>query len=217
MTIKSYGSLLMAGAVASGITLSSCQSKTPRTATGSPPKVAVGRQLPMPPPEDPDDVFSRYIAALNDHDVALALSFLAETFTFRVEGADFRLDKSQVRDLLEWDAAVEGSYRYSAVRTAPNELQVVLHERNRFFEALGVEQRRFQVTYRFGGGQITEQILSFDAAEEQAFEDAFRPARAWVQGRPADWARVTRDGSLLFNGETARIWLRLLQEYGKRP
>ncbi len=155
-----------------------------------------------------------YRAALNNHDIETAMSFLAEEYKLRFVGTEFVMSKADLPAMLGWDSGVNGRVDWDVAKSEAETLTFEGRERNDFFELLGVAHLRFRTTFRFDGkGKIIEQLYE-TYPDQPSWEEAIKPAIEWASRyRPVELKEIHPEGQMIYTEEAARRWVTLLREW----
>ena len=155
-----------------------------------------------------------YRAALNNHDIETAMSFLAEEYKLRFVGTEFVMSKADLPPILGWDSGVNGHVDWDVAKGEAEALTFEGRERNDFFMLLGIAHLRFRSTFRLdGNSKIIEQLYE-TYSDQPSWEEAIKPAIEWAsRHRPAKLAEVYPEGQMIYTEEAARRWVELLREW----
>ena len=155
-----------------------------------------------------------YRAALNNHDIEAAMSFLAEEYKLRFVGTEFVMSKADLPRILGWDSGVNGHVEWDVAEGQAEALTFEGRERNDFFELLGIAHLRFRTSFKLDGkGKIIEQLYE-KLPGQPSSEEAMKPAVEWAsRHRPAELQEIYPDGRMIYTEEAARRWVALLREW----
>jgi hypothetical protein len=161
--------------------------------------------------------FEAYRRAMNSHDLQAVLSCLAADYEFKVANSNYKVAKKDVVGQLEWDFATNARSAYSDIQIQGNTISTVLTERNDFYKAIGVSERKFQFTFVYNDqGLIKEAILEKSLSSAEAFDAALKPALEWARKeRPGELAEIYPNNNFVYTTQMAKRWLRLLSDWRK--
>ena len=106
---------------------------------------------------------------------------------------------------------------YSDIQIKGNIISTVLTEQNDFYKAIGVSERKYQLTFVYDDqGLIKEAVLEKSLSSSEAFDVALNPALEWARKeRPGELAEIYPNNNFVYNTQTAKRWLRLLNDWHK--
>ena len=160
------------------------------------------------------EIVELYRAALNNHDIETAMSFLADDFKLRFVGTEFVMSKPDLPRMLGWDTGVNGHVEWDVPKGKAAPLTFEGRESNDFFELLGIAHLRFRASFRLDANRkIIEQWYETHPGQP-SWEEAIKPAVEWAsRHRPAELQKIYPDGQITFTEEMARRWVTLLNEW----
>lgn len=161
---------------------------------------------------------ARYVALHRAGDVEGLLAIHTPDTEFLMPGQEPIRGRDALRDLLEWDAVLESQLEMQGIRLEGNTLWVErVVERNRFFQALGLDQVRYGPGTRF---VLREGLIAGLYPAQQSEEDLARGRAAyqrlmdWLAAdRPDALQRLLPGGKMRYDAESARLWLDVLREW----
>jgi len=161
--------------------------------------------------------FEAYRRAMNSHDLQAVLSCLAADYEFKVANSNYKVAKKDIIGQLEWDFAMNARSAYSDIQIKGNIISTVLTEQNDFYKAIGVSERKYQLTFVYDDqGLIKEAVLEKSLSSSEAFDVALNPALEWARKeRPGELAEIYPNNNFVYNTQTAKRWLRLLNDWHK--
>lgn len=152
-----------------------------------------------------------FLRRVNEHDVEAAFAMLAPDFEFRDAGRTFSIGREGALPMLEWDAAVRARSRIDVLDEGGVSVEARLIERNAFLTALGIESLSHRVRYVAGDGLIHGIVLLEAGGVMSRVSAALEPVLEWAEHeRPEELSAVTAEGSPIYTGESASIWLEIL-------
>src|SRR5262249_14972333 len=121
-----------------------------------------------------------------------------------------------LRTMLGWEEVMSAKWSCRVVGFADGWLEAEVSEQNRMYAALGVDsivqRNRIQVV----AGQIREGRTLAEWSTGRDEDEAFREFKSWLQSLPEERCRgLFRAGNLVYNAETARQELPLLEDWQK--
>jgi len=174
--------------------------------------LAMYSQLGLPPPADGLGLLDRYLAAYLARDVDALLRLHTGDAMFTVGDAAARRGWESLRDLYEWNAALDGKLELAHVDVEGDLIRIAsVVERNRLLRELGVEEVHYRPGTRFKlRGQLIQGIYlpGLDVSSRQAVDAAFGPVIAWLrQNDSATLERLMPGGEFRYDAENAARWL----------
>jgi hypothetical protein len=162
----------------------------------------------------PTAIVKSYVEAYNARDLERLLSLHSENVTFEVVGQVSIQGKEKVRDLAEYDFALNITMSLGECRTRGDSVMCELAETNDWLKATGIEEAHYSVTFVVGDGLI-ESIRAQQVPETaQAFKEVLGPLLEWAsEHRPQQVAEMMPEGEFIYNAENARKSLLLLREW----
>lgn len=161
-------------------------------------------------------VVEDYLAAVNRGDPEGALDRLGSEFVLRFPDGDTRVRPDEIREALEWRAAIGERVHALAVTEvddADRRLELVVERDSELHRLLGVRPR-YRVHYVVLGGRLYKEAFYKIDREDRTMRDALAPFLAWAAERhPRRLARIHRDGRMVRSPDTAGEWLALLREW----
>ena len=155
-----------------------------------------------------------YLSALNRHDLAAALERLAPDVVFTNVERTWSLQRAEVEGLLAWDAALRSRMRCERFRERGDRAQAIFRETNDLLGLLGIDERRYRLTFTVRAGRIVEQVIEPLAGEGPTDADALAPAIAWARNEePAELDAIYPEGRMVLDGDSARRWVALLERW----
>lgn len=165
------------------------------------------------PHASPERTVARFFTALQAHDVERVMELLHQDYVFRDQAGTFSVSRSGVRPMLEWDAGVGWRGEASVVETEADTVRVRLRETNDLLELLGLGPLRTDVAFVVADGMIREAIAGSGAEMQQTVDAAVAPVLKWVRAtNPAKLRGLVEDGNVVYDGRSAKGWIRLLRE-----
>jgi hypothetical protein len=159
-------------------------------------------------------VFESYLAAINDHDIEGALSYLDNNFRLVFVGSEMSMTKEQVVDVYGWDAGANGNVRHEELTVSENCLSGIFVEQNDFLKLIDIPELNARVTYKFGKNGLIEEQQYELLPNQPSFAENMKPATEWAREHRRDMLEeVYLNGQMVFNEEMARKWVALLAEW----
>jgi hypothetical protein len=161
-----------------------------------------------------DRVMRSYVAALNRHSVDAQFAHFAPNMEYLEGTRRASPDKEQERADREFEAANGAVWSYRVVGAGRDSLEMVVTEDMEFYRLLGAGARSHHACYGFRDGKIAG-AHSWDWTQAGTpYDEAKRRFVAWlVSARPGDATRITKDGDLVFTGQSAPIINELLRQW----
>ena len=162
-------------------------------------------------------VLCGYVEARNRNDPAAASSFSAPDVRWLdTDGKNHPKNDERLKTMLGWESVMGGKWTCRAVGSADGWLEAEISERNRMYDALGVGAIYQRTRVRVADGQIREGRTLSEWTTGRDEDEAFGDFKKWLQTLPEEKrAGLLRDGRLVYDAETARRELPLLDAYEK--
>jgi limonene-1,2-epoxide hydrolase len=162
----------------------------------------------------PAEVVRSYQQAYNDHDVEKLMALHAEDVSFEVAGQISLQGKEQVRDLAEYDFALNIQMFIDQVETRGDTVRCRLEEKNDWLEAAGIERASYTGVFSIEGGLIRSISAEQSTPTAAALKRVIGPLTHWAEKeRPERLAEMMPQGTFVYNGGNARKSLSLVQEW----
>ena len=154
-----------------------------------------------------------YLAALNRHDVAAALSHLSPAFRLRFPG-DVSLGRAELPTVIGWDAGTHGRVDYDYLIVEDDHVSAVLSESNDFYTLLDLGEVSSHATFRFDAdGLIVEQWYE-PVSPRRTVPEALEAPLAWGRAhRPAEVDQLLPGGRMQYSEEMGRRWVAFLRAW----
>ena len=154
------------------------------------------------------------VGAMRAGDVDRSLSYLAEDFELRDAAGRQRMDRGAMRDVLQWDAALNGKMAFSALEWEDDTVSGEFTETNDLYELLGMEPRRYRIEFHFNGDLIREQVYEVLDSDGPSMRQALEPFLEWASaGHATDLDEIYPGGRFVYTASTANRWVELLQAW----
>jgi hypothetical protein len=155
-----------------------------------------------------------YVDAVNANDSEKALSFFAESVRFVSPRSDITLDKQAIAEMLGWDIATQAALAHGNLEGEGDTVRGHFTERSELYELLGIDERSYELTVRFDGGQIREIRSRPLPTEGPTLDEALQPFLTWAEQRHADVLdEIYPQGRFVYSEAAARRWLSLLRQW----
>jgi hypothetical protein len=162
----------------------------------------------------PADVVESYRQAYNDHDLEKLTTLFAEDVSFEIGGQFSLQDKEQVRDLAEYDFALNIEMFIDRVETRGDTVQCRLEEKNDWLEEAGIERTSYTAIFSIENGLIRSISAEQSGPTAAAFKRVIGPLMHWAEReRPELLAEMMPQGTFIYNGENAARSLALVREW----
>jgi glyoxylase-like metal-dependent hydrolase (beta-lactamase superfamily II) len=152
------------------------------------------------------DVLCGYVAARNQHDFVKANALAADDIRWLdTEGRNHPKNDARLKTMLAWEGVMGASWGCRVLGFADGWLEAEITEQNRMYDALGVGTLFQRDGVRVAAGQIREGRTLAEWSTGLEEEEAFGAFKDWVKRLRAEQrAGVMRDGSLIYDAESAR-------------
>jgi hypothetical protein len=164
--------------------------------------------------KDNRSVLNQYISTHNSHDVDKSLSFYTNDISFELTGTWIKEGKSQIRELEEWDAALNSKLSFFITDESGDSLFCKGTEENDWFKGVGINKIEYDsIIFIFTDGLIAKVIANPSVETNKRIAEAF--------GNVLEYTKVTGNnilqelipnGEFLYSEESAVKWLRLFDE-----
>jgi hypothetical protein len=187
-----------------------------RPQPAAPPVTAARPTAPAPVPSlSPTRKLDAYLAARHRGDLEEARSFLAPGcviwFDSR-EGPGTPLDLQG--GAAEWDRELRASATHDALVVEGDHVSGLFTETNDFYTLLGIDAWKARITFWFDASGLITAELYEAMPDNPDFDAHFLPALEWAtRNRPEEVKALLPGDLLVRNGDTARRWRVLLQEW----
>ncbi len=160
----------------------------------------------------------QYLAAHNSHDVTRSLSFFSQNAVVEIAGQRRLEGRSAIRNIEEWDAALNGEMHIDSLTVAGDTLVAgSVTERSDWFRLLGIPEVTYEPGTRFifSQGRIVRVVPApYSAGSEFEIARKLPPFVRWAAARHPDRLKaIMPDGKFLYTGQAAQTWLSLLREW----
>jgi hypothetical protein len=120
-----------------------------------------------------------------------------------------------LKDFMAYEKATHGHWHCRVLDFKDGWLEAEITEENDYYKYLGIGNRTEHERYRVADGKIHERwsISSKYSGRDQ--DSAYHEFKDWLQQVPERQTGVMRDGHLVFDGESAKRMLPLLQEFSR--
>lgn len=153
--------------------------------------------------------------AYNSHDIERIVSFFADNIRFEVVGFFVKEGKKDVRELIEYDAAVNVHMIISDIKVNRNTVTFKLAESNDWFRLAGIEELIYEPNrIVFHDGLIKE--IKSEITNESAVDmrKAWESVMEWaLKERSQELEELLPGGKFIYNAESTEKWLVLLKEW----
>jgi hypothetical protein len=160
---------------------------------------------------------SEYEQAHNNHDVEGVMALFADDIQFETVGEWVIGGKNKVRDLEEWDAALNDHLAFKSLTVSGGAVTGTATERSDLLSLAGFEEFRYDsVTVEFRGDLINRITVRALNEDRVGTSGTFHSMVEWARReRHGDIVKLVQDGKFAYNARNAKGWLTLLQEWLK--
>ena len=168
--------------------------------------------LDSPESRQAASVFCGYVEARNGQDFPRARALTADDIRWLdTQGQNHPKNDARLKAMLSWEEVMGAAWGCRVLGFADGWLEAEISEQNRMYDAVGVGTLFQRNRVRIAGGQIREGRTLAEWSTGREEDEAFGEFKSWLKDLPADRrAGVLRDGSLVFDAESARLMLPLL-------
>jgi glyoxylase-like metal-dependent hydrolase (beta-lactamase superfamily II) len=162
-------------------------------------------------------VFCAYVEARNRQDFRQASALVSDDVRWLdTEGRNHPKNDARLEPMIAWEGAMGGKWTCRVLGYADGWLEAEVSEQNRMYDALDVGAIVQRDRVRVEGGRIREGRTLAEWSTGRDEDDAFGEFKKWLAALPEERrAGLLRDGSLVYDGETARREQPLLEEWQK--
>ena len=173
---------------------------------------AAARAADSPEAREAANVLCGYAAARNAHDFAKASALAADDVRWLdEEGRNHPKNDARLKTMLSWEEVMGAAWSCRVLGFADGWLEAEISEQNRMYDALGVGAVLQRDRVRVAGGQIREGRTLAEWSTGREEDEAFREFKDWLKKLSPDRREgVVRDGNLIYDAESARRTLPLL-------
>ncbi|MFQ6088007.1 MAG: nuclear transport factor 2 family protein [Candidatus Methanofastidiosia archaeon] len=155
-----------------------------------------------------------YEKAYNSHDFKRIMSLYAEDATFEVVGQFVLKGKEKIRDITEYDIALNIHMSFGGCITKGDKVICELAETNDWLKTASIIEAHYTAKFVFSEGLI--KLIRAEATPEtkQAFNHVLNPLMEWAyKERPQQLTEMMPEGEFVYSTESAKRWLVLLREW----
>ncbi len=159
-----------------------------------------------------------YKQAHNAHDVNKAMSFYSDDIRFDMVGSWIKKGKDEIRELEEWDAAVNSYLEFTDIEVKGDTIKCKAIEKNDLFTASGIQKLEYEsVIFVFQDGLIKEVKAKQTEESLKNMESVFKKFIEWASTeKTKELEELKKKGEFIFTPENAEKWLSLVREWRKK-
>ncbi len=162
----------------------------------------------------PVEVIESYQQANNGHDLDKLMSLYAEDVTFKVPETFALQGREQLRDLAEYDFALDVHMSCSQFTSRGDSVMCQLTETNDWLRTAGIEKAQYSMTFVVGGGLIRSITAEPDPTTIRAYRLVWMSLLTWAKEESPELAKeMMPEGQFIYNAQNARHLLSLLREW----
>jgi hypothetical protein len=160
-------------------------------------------------------VFNAWLEARKEFDFKKVRSLESDQFVFvEMHGTRKPQNDDRLRDIIQWEAAIHTRWSGHPLSFRGDELKVALTETSDMSTILGIGSVVRYWTMRIQNGKLVETRVNRVHCSGKDENEVFQQFAQWVSKQsPERQSGVLRDGQLIFDGESARRELILLQDW----
>lgn len=165
--------------------------------------------------QDLRDVVKTYVDSCNAHDIDKVLGMIADTIRYEEEGISERVGKSEFRNKLMWDKAVNTQIEVTKLTVKGSTVTGKAVEYSDYYTAAGIDQFTYdQIVIEFAGQQIKSiKVVPSVESNDQAGNVLLAFVNWGMSNRAADMNKLKDSGSFAFTSGTAPHWITLLKAW----
>ncbi len=160
-----------------------------------------------------EEIITQYEAAHNSHDIEGSMSMYHDDIEFELKGTWVKIGSKAVRELAEWDAALNSNLRFTNMRVNSDSIYCEAVEKNDWFKAAGIDsiihnpvifildQKKIKKIIAFPSEKVGQQVGDFIGSVFQWSETAQDPTIH----------KLIVDEEFLYSREAAAKWMDLFK------
>jgi limonene-1,2-epoxide hydrolase len=162
----------------------------------------------------PADVVKSYTEAYNGGDLDNVVSLYSEDATFETPGLFSLRGREQLRQLAEYDMALNLYMDVGEVETRGDSVICQLEETSDWIETADIGEAYFTAQFVVRQGRILSVLVKFTPESDRAYRRVMMPLMAWARTNVPDrLSEMMPGGVFVYNADNARKYLLLLREW----
>jgi hypothetical protein len=156
-----------------------------------------------------------YEKAHNSHDLEFVMSMFTDDITFETVGEWIMTGKKKIRDLAEWEAALNNHLALMGLEVSGDNVAGKALEDDDLLRLAGFREIRYDFfSMDFRGNLIKRITVRTAERDREATSKTFRSMVEWGRReRYGEIAKLVSDGKFAYNAKNAKGWLALMQEW----
>jgi hypothetical protein len=158
-----------------------------------------------------------YEQAHNNHDAERVMALFTDDVQFETAGEWIMTGKKKIRDLEEWDAALNNILSFTDLSASRDAVTCKAVERSDLLKLAGFKEVKYDsVAVEFRGDLIKKITVRTAEEDRVATSDTFHSMVDWARRERYDEiAKLVSNGKFAYNARNARGWMVLMQEWLK--
>ena len=163
---------------------------------------------------DNGSILNQYITTHNSHNIDKSLSFYTNDISFELTGTWIKKGKSQIRELEEWDAALNSKLDFYITNESGDSLFCKGTEENDWFKGVGIDKIEYDsIIFIFEDGLIAKVIANPSVETNKRIAEAFGTVLKYTKVTGNNILQeLIPNGEFVYSAESAGKWLRLFDE-----
>jgi ketosteroid isomerase-like protein len=158
-----------------------------------------------------------YEQAHNSHDAERVIALFTDDVQFETVGEWAMTGKKRIRDLEEWDAALNDDLAFTDLTVSGDTVTCKAVERSDLLKLAGFKEVKYDsVVVEFRGDLIRKITVRTVEEDRLVTSDTFHSMVDWARReRYGDIAKLVSDGKFAYNARNASGWMVLMREWLK--
>ncbi len=164
-----------------------------------------------------EDILTEYLATHNSHNVQQSLSYYSDDISFELVGTWIKKGKEEIKNLEEWDAAVNSFLEVNIVRINKDTLFCSGNERNDWFIAVGIDEIVYEeIIFIIKDGLIYKVVAKPSSETGKKIGSAMNSIMEWASKTDNNpLSELLPNGEFTYSKETAEKWLIVLDKWNR--
>ena len=164
--------------------------------------------------KDNRSILNQYISTHNSHNIEQSLSFYRNDISFELTGTWIKTGKSKIRELEEWDAALNSKLNFYVIEESGDTLLCNGTEENDWFKGVGIDKIEYDsIIFIFKEGLISKVIANPSEESNKRIAEAFGAVLEYTKSAGTNILQeLIKDREFVYSAESAKKWLQLFDE-----
>lgn len=165
--------------------------------------------------QSPVALIRAYEKAHNAHDVERSLDFYNDTVAYELSGVWVKKGKDQIRELEEWDAALNSNLKFESIAVHKDSLFCMVVEKNDWFKAVGIDQLVHNPTvFIVKDGSIHKIIATPSAEDRRKIDTSINSIFDWsLEVNDSSVFGLIQNEEFIYSNQSAKQWLTLFKKW----